>query len=97
MINNFNSKVEGDTNMITTEDIEMAREEQWPTKHETRHPTTVLRTLDLTPSNAWHKAALEIIARDSTKQDDREWAAEQLKKFDACESDSQSIKTKGKE
>ena len=82
---------------ITTEDIEMAHEAQWPTKHETRHPTTVLRTLVITPSKAWHKAALEIIAKDSTKQEDREWAAEQLKKFDACESDSQTIKTKGGE
>jgi hypothetical protein len=54
-------------------------------------------TIDITPSKAWHKAALEIIARDSTKQEDREWAAEELKKFDACESDSQSLKTKGKE
>ena len=57
MINNFNSKVERDTNM----------------------------EIDLTPSEGWHKAALTIIARDSTKQEDREWAAEELKKFDACE------------
>ena len=83
--------------MITTEDIDIEYEEQWPTKHKTRHPTTVLRTLDLTPSTAWHKTALEIIARDSRIKEDREWAAEKLKKFDACESDSQSLKTKGKE
>ena len=57
MINNFNSKVEGDTNM----------------------------EVDLTPSKAWHKAALEIIAKDSTKQEDREWAAEELKKFEVIE------------
>ena len=54
-------------------------------------------TADITPSRGWYKAALTIIARDSTKQEDREWAAEELKKFDACESDSQSLKTKGKE
>ena len=53
--------------------------------------------IDLTPSKRWYKSALTIIARDSTKQEDREWAAEELKKFDACESDSQSLKTKGKE
>lgn len=53
--------------------------------------------IDLTPSKRWYKSALTIIARDSTKQEDREWAAEELKKFDACESDSQSLNTKGKE
>ena len=53
--------------------------------------------IDLTPSEGWHKAALTIIARDSTKQADREWAAEELKKFDACESDSQTLNTKGEE
>jgi len=53
--------------------------------------------IDLTPSAGWYKSALTIIARDSKKQEDREWAAEELKKFDACESDSQSLKTKGKE
>ena len=77
---------------ITTEDIEMTHETQWP-----ETPPTMLRTLLITPSKAWHKAALEIIAKDSTKQEDREWAAEELKKFDACESDSQTLKTKGKE
>lgn len=41
--------------------------------------------IDLTPTEGWYKAALTIIARDSTKQEDREWAAEELKKFDACE------------
>tara|TARA_R100000353_G_C6369283_1_gene158509 strand:- start:85 stop:273 length:189 start_codon:yes stop_codon:yes gene_type:complete len=53
--------------------------------------------IDLTPSAGWYKSALTIIARDSTKQEDREWAAEELKKFDACESDSQTLKTMGKE
>ena len=53
--------------------------------------------IDITPSKRWYKAALTIIARDSTKQEDREWAAEELKKYDACESDSQTLKTMGKE
>ena len=55
------------------------------------------RDIDITPTKGWYKTALALIARDSTKQEDREWAAKQLKKFDACESDSQSKNTKGKE
>jgi len=54
-------------------------------------------TVDITPSKAWYKSALTIIARDSTKKEDREWATKELSKFDACESDSQTLKTMGKE
>ena len=53
--------------------------------------------IDLTPSAGWYKSALTIIARDSKKQEDREWASKELKKFDACESDSQTLKRMGKE
>lgn len=41
--------------------------------------------VDITPSKKWYLAALTIIARDSTKQEDREWAAEELKKFEVIE------------
>lgn len=53
--------------------------------------------IDITPSKRWYKTALKIISERSENQEDREWATEELKKFDACESDSQILKTKGGE
>ena len=41
---------------------------------------TDITEIDITPNKEWFKAALKIIARDSTKKEDRKWAIEELRK-----------------